>query len=279
MKFISRLQTNSLAFLGGIGIVALVLIAVFAPVIAPYDPTEINTRNRFAPPFSEGHLLGTDELGRDILSRVIVGSRVSLMVAALAVSMATLLGGVAGLVAGYFGGWIDGALMRVIDVLFAIPAMLVAVSVIGLFGRSTGTVIFALGVSYTPTFARVCYSATVAAREAGFVESSRALGAPSWLIVAQDVFPNILPVLMVQMTLAFSWAILAEAGLGFLGIGVRPPTPSWGTMLSSARQFFSHSATLPIFSGLAVTIAVFAFNLFGDGLRDLLDPRAWQVGE
>jgi peptide/nickel transport system permease protein len=201
------------------------------------------------------------------------------MVAAIAVGIATLVGATSGIVAGYFGGRVDGFLMRINDVLFSIPALMLALSVVGLFGRSVSAVIFALGVAYTPIFARVCYSGVVSAREAGFVESSRALGSKSTRILWKDIFPNILPLLMVQATAALSWAILAEAGLGFLGLGVKPPTPSWGTMLSSAREYFYHSPTLAIFPGVAVLIAVFAFNLFGDGLRDVLDPRAWQVGE
>jgi len=278
VKLISRLRTNRLAFIGGGIIVALLLMAIFAPLIAPRDPNKTNSRNRFARPSME-YPMGTDELGRDILSRIIVGSRASLMISAMAVGMATLLGGTIGILSGYFGGWVAGIAMRIMDVLFAIPTLLVAISVINLFGRSAGTVIFALGISYTCVLSRVCYSAVVATREAGFIEASRALGASSWRILTQDILANILPLLTVQMTLCFSWAILAEAGLGFLGIGVRPPTPSWGTMLSFARTYLHHSTTYPFFAGLPVAIAVFAFNLFGDGLRDLLDPRAWQTGE
>ena len=154
-----------------------------------------------------------------------------------------------------------------------------ALSLVGLFGRSIEAVIVALGIAYTPIFARVCYGGVVSLREAGFVEASRALGCSSWTILRDDILPNILPLLMVQMTVSFSWSLLAEAGLGFLGLGVRPPMASWGTMLSSAREYFYNSPSLPIFPGLAVLIAVFAFNLFGDGLRDLLDPRAWHTGE
>lgn len=279
MRIIRRLATNRLAAVGAVAIVGMIFVAIFAPMISPQDPVDLHVQNRFAPPFSGDYILGSDEYGRDVLSRIIYGSRVSLMVAALAVSGATLLGGTAGVLSGYFGGWVDGILMRIADVLFAIPTMMIALSVIGLFGRSMGAIIFGLTVGYSPLFARVCYSATVGVREHAFVEGSRALGASPWRILRQDVLPNILPLLMVQMTTYLGRAMLAEAGLGFLGLGVQPPTPTWGAMLALSREYFYHSPTLPIWPGLAILIAVFSFNLFGDGLRDLLDPRAWQAGE
>lgn len=279
LKTIRRLATNHLAALGAATIIGIIIVAIFAPVIAPQDPIALNVRSRFAPPLSKGYVLGSDEYGRDILSRVIYGARVSLMVAALSVGGATLVGGTAGILSGYFGGWVDRIVMRIVDILFAIPTMMVALSVIGLFGRTMGAIIFALIVGYSPLFARVCYSATVAVREHAFVESSRSLGASSWRVLRQDVLPNILPLLMVQMTTYLGRAMLAEASLGFLGLGVQPPTPTWGAMLAGSREYFYHSPTLPLWPGLAVLICVFAFNLFGDGLRDLLDPRAWQAGE
>lgn len=279
MRAIRRLATNRLAGAGAIVIVIIVFAAIFAPVIAPHDPIDLNIRERFAPPFSGKYILGTDEIGRDVLSRVIYGSRVSLMVAALAVSGATLIGGSIGVLSGYFGGWFDGILMRIVDVLFAIPTLMIALSVIGLFGRTMNAIIFALIVGYSPLFARVSYSATVAVREQPFVEASRALGASPWLILRQDILPNIFPLVVVQMTTYIARAILAEASLGFLGLGVQPPTPTWGSMLSLSREYFYHAPTLPVWPGLAILISVFAFNLFGDGLRDLLDPRAWQAGQ
>jgi peptide/nickel transport system permease protein len=276
---IRRLSTNRLATLGGIAIVFILFVAILAPILAPHDPTQVHPLARFEPPGSPGHLLGTDEVGRDVLSRVIYGARVSLLVAGLAVGGATLFGGIVGVLSGYLGGWFDGVFMRIVDVLFAIPTIMIALSVIGLFGRSTGAIVFALTVGYLPLFARVSYSATVSVREHAFVESSLALGSSATRILRQDILPNIFPLLVVQVTTYVARAILAEATLGFLGLGVQPPTPTWGEMLSSSRNYFGHSLTLPLWPGLAVMLTVFAFNLFGDGLRDVLDPRAWQVGD
>jgi len=279
LRIIRRLATNRLAFLGAIAILALLLMAVFAPWIAPFDPDRINASDRFAPPLTGKYLFGADELGRDVLSRIIFGWRASLNIAAMSILGATLLGASAGIVSAYFGGWVDAILMRVTDVLFAIPTMLIALSVVGLFGRSEGNLIFALALGFAPSFSRICYSAVLGVRELPFVEAARAMGASSWRILGQDILPNIMPLLMVQITIHFSRAMLAEAGLGFLGLGVMPPTPSWGQMISTARQFFMHSGTLALFPGVALLVAVMAFNLFGDGLRDLLDPRAWQTGD
>lgn len=279
MRILRRLATNRLAAVGGVAILFVLLVAILAPLLAPHDPTQIHPRDRYAPPLSEGYPLGTDEVGRDVLSRVIYGTRVSLTVAILAVSGATLIGALVGVSSGYFGGWLDGILMRIVDVIFAIPTIMIALSVIGLLGRSTTVIIFALTVGYTPLFARVSYSATVSVRGHAYVESSVALGAAANRILRKDILPNIFPLLIVQMTTYVARAILAEATLGFLGLGVQPPTPTWGEMLSSSRNYFNHSPTLPLWPGIAVMITVFAFNLFGDGLRDVLDPRAWRAGE
>lgn len=228
------------------------------------------------PPGHPEYPLGTDFLGRDVLSRIIYGSRVSLLIAGLSVGLAILLGVTAGVIAGFFGGWIDTITMRISDVVFAIPALMTALGVVGLLGRSTAAVVIALGVAYSPLFARVCHSAVVSIRELGFVEASQAMGASRGRVLLRDITPNILPLIMVQATTSLSWAILAEASLGFLGMSVEPPTPSWGTMLTTGREYFYSGPTVPLFAGLMVLIAVFSFNLFGDGLRDLLDPRAWE---
>jgi len=211
-----------------------------------------------------------------VFSRIIYGSRVSLVIAGLSVGMAILLGVTAGVIAGFLGGWVDTILMRISDLIFAIPTLMTALGVVGLLGRSMTAVVIALAVSYSPLFARVCRSAVVSIRELGFVEASRAIGATRARILRKDIIPNILPLIMVQATTSLSWAILAEASLGFLGMSVEPPTPSWGTMLTTGREYFYSGPTVPLFAGLMVLIAVYAFNLFGDGLRDLLDPRAWE---
>jgi peptide/nickel transport system permease protein len=275
MNSLLRLREHPVTLAALIGIGAILLVAIFAPFFAPYDPNEMDTAQRFAPPGSPGHLLGTDEFGRDVLSRLIYGSRVSILVSALAVAIALLIGGVLGMLAGFTGGWFDLAFMRMMDVLFAIPALMVALGVVGLLGPSATSVIVALGVAYLPLFARISRSTVVGVRGQGFVEASRALGAGPTLILGKDILPNTLPILMVQITASLAWGILDEASLGFLGLGVQPPTASWGAMLTTGRQYMYQSPTIPIFAGLAVLIVVFAFNLFGDGLRDLLDPRSW----
>lgn len=276
MKLIRRLRTNALAFIGALAIVAILLMAIFAPLIAPYDPIEMETADRFLPPGNGKYILGTDFLGRDVLSRIIFGSRVSLLLAGLSVLLAAVLGVTVGVIAGFFGSWVDTILMRIADVIFAIPALMTALGVVGLLSRSMEAVVIALGVAYSPLFARVCHSAVVGIRELGFVEASRAMGASRLRILWKDIMPNILPLIMVQATTSLSWAILAEASLGFLGMSVEPPTPSWGCMLTTGREYFYSGPTVPLFAGLMVLIVVFAFNLFGDGLRDLLDPRAWE---
>ena len=276
MKLIQRLRTNKLAFIGALAVVGVILMAILAPLIAPHDPLDAETSDRFLPAGNPKYLLGTDFLGRDVLSRIIHGSRVSLVIAGLSVGMAILLGVTAGVIAGFFGGWVDTILMRISDLIFAIPTLMTALGVVGLLGRSMAAVVIALAVSYSPLFARVCRSAVVSIRELGFVEASRAIGASRARILRKDIIPNILPLIMVQATTSLSWAILAEASLGFLGMSVEPPTPSWGTMLTTGREYFYSGPTVPLFAGLMVLIAVYAFNLFGDGLRDLLDPRAWE---
>ena len=276
MKLIRRLRTNALAFIGALAVLGVLLMAMAAPVIAPHDPLEAETSDRFLPPGNSKYLLGTDFLGRDVLSRIIFGSRISLLIAGLSVGAAIVLGVTSGVIAGFFGGWVDTVIMRISDVIFAIPTLMTALGVVGLLGRSMNAVVVALAVSYSPLFARVCRSAVVSIREMGFVEASRAIGASRARILAKDIIPNILPLIMVQATTSLSWAILAEASLGFLGMSVEPPTPSWGTMLTTGREYFYSGPTVPLFAGLMTLIAVYAFNLLGDGLRDLLDPRAWE---
>ncbi len=263
-----------MAFISGLCVLLVILIALLAPILAPYDPNEMNTAMRFSTPGTPGYLLGSDEFGRDVLSRIIYGARISLLVAATAVLVAVAVGGTLGVLSGFVGGWIDLVLMRIMDVMFAIPALMVALGVVGLLGPSSSSVIVALGAAYTPLFARICRSAVVTTRGQAYIEASRAMGASPWRLVRDDILPNILPVVMVQVTASLAWGILDEASLGFLGLGVQPPTASWGAMLTTGRQYMYQTPTLPIFAGAAVLVVVFAFNLFGDGLRDLLDPRS-----
>jgi peptide/nickel transport system permease protein len=278
-KVLYRLTANKLAFISGVIVLLLVLSAVLAPILSPFNPLKNDIANRFLKPFATEHFLGTDEMGRDILSRIIFGGRVSLLVGVEAVLFAFLAGSIPAIFAGFFGGKTEFVVMRIVDILFAIPSLILALSIVGLLGRSMVAVSIAVGLAYTPVFARVTYSSVVAIRNQGYVEAARALGTNPLKIIARDIFPNVLPLILVQATASISWAILAEAGLGFIGLGVNPPTPSWGLMLASARTYIMEEPWMSIFPGVAILITVFAFNLFGDGLRDLLDPRAWQAGE
>ncbi|MCK5737111.1 MAG: ABC transporter permease [Spirochaetaceae bacterium] len=277
MKILRRLKSSPIAFAGTITVILLIIVAVFAGQIAPHDPYETNIRAQFSPPGTDGYILGTDELGRDVLSRIIFGARTSLMIATLSIIGSTLVGGIIGITAGYLGGRFSIIMMRIVDVLMAIPTLLIGISVVGLVGSSMGALVFALAFSFSPPFARVAYSSTKSVREHLYIEASLSQGAGTIYILRKDILPNIFPLLIVQITVMFARVIIAEAGLGFLGLGVQLPTASWGGMLALSRDYMYQSMTLSIYPGIAILIAVFAFNLFGDGLRDLLDPRAWQA--
>jgi peptide/nickel transport system permease protein len=257
---------------GGIIVVACVLTSLLASVIAPYPPDEIHGRSRLAAP-TRDFLLGTDELGRDILSRIIFGSRISLQVGVISVGLALLLGSALGLVAGFFGGATDNTLMRVMDVLFAFPAILLAIGIMAMLGPSITNAMIAIGIVYAPSFARLSRASVLSLKEMEFVEAARALGLSDVRIIVRHIAPNLLAPVIVQTTFNLSTAILTEASLSFLGLGTPPPAPSWGSMLSTSRRYAELSPWPAIFPGLAIMIVVLGFNLLGDGLRDVLDPR------
>ena len=235
------------------------------------DPLAMSAR-RFAAP-SASAWLGTDQFGRDLLSRLLYGARVSMVVAFAAVGMATLIGGTVGLCAGYFGGRVDLFLMRGVDVLMAFPTLLLALAVVATFGGSTRNLVLAVTLAYIPIFSRVVRGSALSVKQNDFVEASRALGARDGRIMLRAVLPNVLAPIIVQATFNLSTAIMIEAALSFLGLGVQPPAPSWGGMLSEARNFMELDPWLALAPGGAITLAVLGFNLFGDGLRDILDPR------
>jgi len=270
---IRRFVRNPVGMIGFFFISILVLGAVFGPIFAPYDPTGmVNFDNRFGAPSVE-HLMGLDELGRDIFSRILHGARVSLQVAVISVTLATLVGTFLGMIAGYGNKYLDEIIMRSMDVLFAFPAILLAIAVLAILGRGVTNAMIAIGIVYIPIFARIARAEVLSVKNEEFVEVARALGASDSAILIRHILPNILAPIIVEISLSLSFAILAEAALSFFGLGTQPPDPSWGRMLSEGRAYFNQSVWMGIFPGLAIMFTVIGFNFLGDGLRDSLDPR------
>jgi peptide/nickel transport system permease protein len=251
----------------------IVATAMLAPLLAPTAPDEQNFDLLEAPPGLQA-LMGTDRLGRDVLSRVIYGSRISLYVATVSIAAAMLLGGLLGMTAGYLGGRWDNVINRVMDVFFSVPGLLLSVGIAAMRGPGVNSAVIAIAIVYTPIFARVMRGPVLAEREREYVEAVRALGAGRVAVALKHVLPNVLSPFVVQGTVAFSQAILIEASLSYLGLSAQPPTPSWGNMLNEGRTYLETAPWISVFPGLAIMAAVLAFNLVGDGLRDVLDPRA-----
>ncbi len=263
------------AVIGLAVIVVFVTVAVFAPLLAPYDPVATSwSAIRKAP--SPAHWMGTDENGRDVLSRVAYGARASLMAGVVSVLIAAAIGVPSGLAAGLSGGWLDAVLSRIVDAMLACPFLILAIALAAFLGPNLTNAMIAIGVSTAPRFMRVARAATMDAASNDYVEAARALGNPPWRVALRHVLPNIVPPVLVQFTLAIAAAIIAEASLSFLGLGQQPPEPSWGSMLNSAQRFLSQAPWLAVFPGLAIFLCVLSFNLVGDGLRDALDPRGRQ---
>lgn len=257
-----------------IGIVVLilfVLVGLFAPWLAPMDPLEISTNRRGAP--SSENWLGTDEVGRDILSRVIYGSRVSLRVGLVAISIALGFGTLLGMIAGYAGGWIDTIIMRLTDIMLAFPGILLAIAVVAVLGPSLFNVMIAVGIESIPAYIRTARGSTLSVKEMEYVTAARTSGSTSARIILRQIMPNVAGPLIVLSTIGIAGSILSAAGLSYLGLGAQPPTPEWGAMLSSARAFVRDAWWIATFPGIAIMIVVLALNLVGDGLRDILDPR------
>jgi peptide/nickel transport system permease protein len=267
-----RFRRNSIGMSGALVVLLCIATAILAPLIAPYAPEETLPNWKLYPP-NEFFLLGTDEFGRDILSRVIFGARISLAVGLISVSLALLIGATAGFVAGFFGGWIDGLTMRCMDVLFAFPAILLAIGIMAVLGTGIVNAMLAIGIVYAPSFARLARASVLSLKGMEFVQAARVLGLGELGILVRHVLPNVLAPMIVQTSFALSTAILTEASLSFLGLGTPPSVPSWGSMLSSSRRYVELDPWPAIFPGLAIMLLVLGFNLFGDGLRDVLDPR------
>ena len=274
--FLKTFFSNRLAVFGTVVMGIFMLMAIFAPLIAPYSPLQQNLLEKFARP-SWAHLLGQDELGRDILSRVIYGARISLTAGLAAVGIATAVGTLVGVVAGYFGRALDSVLMRLMDVLLAFPSILLAIVIVSVLGPSLPNAMLAIGIVFIPQIARVVRSAVISVRERDYIEAERALGAGNAQIVFSGVMPNSMAPLIVQATLTLATAILDVAALSFLGLGARAPTPEWGAMLTDAFRsgygVFVQGQHAIIFPGIAIALCVLSVNFIGDGLRDALDPR------
>ncbi len=267
-----RFRGRPAAVLGFVVIAVFVLVAVAAPLIAPFDPVATSwTAIRKAP--SMQHWMGTDENGRDVLSRVVFGARASLLAGVVSVLIAAGVGVPVGLLAGFAGGRVDAVIGRVVDAMLACPFLILAIALAAFLGPALTNAMVAIGVTAAPVFARVARSATMDTMTYDYVEAARAVGNPPWRVALRHVAPNIIPPVLVQATLAIALAIIAEASLSFLGLGQQPPAPSWGSMLNSAQRFLTQAPWLAVFPGAAIFLAVLAFNLVGDGLRDALDPR------
>jgi len=270
--FLKQWRKNKIGAIGAVVVILLIFVAIAAPLIAPYSPREMNTIRRMEGP-STDHFFGTDRFGRDEFSRIVYGARVSLQVGVIAVSIGVLSGLVLGLVAGYYGKFLDSIIMRFMDILFAFPSILLALVVIAVLGPSLTNTMIAIGITNMPVFTRIVRGSVLSVREEEYVSAAVALGVKDIRLLARHILPNILAPVIVQASLALSGAILTEAALSFLGLGIQPPTPSWGSMLSDSRRYMELAPWTAIFPSLAIMVTVMSFNLFGDGLRDILDPK------
>lgn len=271
----TRLMKNKLAVFGLIVLAALVIIAIFADQIAPYSYDEMDLLNAFQSP-SKGHIFGTDEFGRDIFSRVVYGSRISLRVGFIAVGISVVAGGLLGGIAGYYGGKMDNFIMRAMDVIMSIPATLLAISIAASLGPGLTNLMIATGIASVPTYARIVRASVLGIKGQEFVEAAKAVGTRDLSILRKHILPNCLAPVIVQATLGVAFAILTAAGLSFIGLGIEPPTPEWGAMLSNAREYIRDYSYMTLFPGLAIAVTIFSLNVLGDGLRDALDPKLRQ---
>ena len=270
-----RLKRNRLAMIGLVILAVLIFCAIFADYIAPYDYDEYNLERQFEKPNAE-HWFGTDNFGADILSRLIYGARISLKIGFISVGIAVIIGVTIGAISGYFGGKVDIIFMRLIDVFQAIPDILMAIAIIAALGPGLANLMIAVGIAAIPGYARIVRASVLSIRDMEFVEAAQASGSSAPRIIFKHILPNCLAPIIVQATLGFAYAILNAAGMSFIGLGLEPPTPEWGAMLSSARAYIRDYPHMTLFPGLVIVLTIFALNVLGDGLRDALDPRLKQ---
>lgn len=275
--FLYRLKKSPLTVVGIAIILMLLLTAVFAPYIAPYSPLDINPPQRLKAPSVE-HICGTDTAGRDIFSRIVYGSRISIQIGVTVVLMAAVFGSIIGLIAGYFGGKIDNLIMRITDVFFSVPYLVLAMAIAAALGPSLINTMISLAIVWWPIYTRITRAQALQIRELTFVEVSKGLGARPYWIIWKHILPNSLSPVIVQASLDFGNAIMYAAALSFIGLGAQPPTPEWGAMISTGRNFLRDSWWFPTFPGIAILITVMGFNLLGDGLRDIFDPKQRERG-
>ncbi len=271
-----RFSKNKLSLIGLCLVFMLLVVALFAPLLSPYDPTKIDVHNMLSPP-SKSHIFGTDELGRDVLARMMWGSRVSLQVGFVAVGIAILIGIIVGALAGYYGGWIDSLLMRFVDIMLTIPTLFLILAVIAIVEPGIGVIMVVIGLTSWMGISRLVRAEFLSLKERDFVLSAKALGASDARIIFRHVLPNALAPVFVTATFRIAGAILLESGLSFLGLGVQPPTPSWGNILTSGKDYIEVAWWLSLYPGIAILISALSYNLVGEGLRDALDPRLWDM--
>ena len=271
-RMLRRLLRRKGAIFGLVIIALFLFLAIFAPLLTPYDPIAQSWTSVRKPP-SLAHWFGTDDVGRDILVRVIFGARASLMAGVISIGIALAIGVPLGLAAGYLGGFLDALISRITDAMLACPFLILAIALAAFLGPSLGNAMIAIGVTTTPIFVRLTRGQVMSVKVEDYVEAARAVGNPRWRIALVHILPNIMPALLVQATLSIAAAIIAEAALSFLGLGQQPPAPSWGSMLNSAQRFLVNAPWMAVWPGLAIFLTVLSFNLVGDGLRDALDPR------
>jgi peptide/nickel transport system permease protein len=267
-----RFRKNKLAFTGFAILMVFVFLAIFAPLIAPYDPFTMHVEDRLQTPGSN-YLFGTDQFGRDILSRIIHGARISFQVGIISVGISLVAGLALGIAAGYYGKWVDMVISRLIDIMFSFPDIFLALVIMAILGTSLTNVMIAIGIVYTPIFARIARGATLTVKDNAYIEAARSIGVGDFMTILRHILPNIMAPLIVQTTLSFGFAIRSEAALSFLGLGVQPDVPSWGIMLNEGKEWLELGWWIAFFPGLAATLAILSFNVLGDGLRDALDPK------
>ena len=274
--FFYRFFHNKLAIIGSAFLLFFVILAIFAPLIAPYDPLANDYSAILSAP-TKSHPFGTDNLGRDILSRIIFGSRISLRVSLVSVAIATAAGVLLGVIAGFFGGIVDIVISRILEVMFSFPEVLLALLIMSILGASLNNIMIAIGIVYTPIFARITRGAVLTIKDSLYVEAATTMGVKKRVIIVRHILPNILSPVIVQVTLSLAFAILSEAALSFLGIGVEPDVPSWGMMLNYGKTWIELAWWVGVFPGIAIALTVLGFKVLGDGLRDVLDPRLRNV--